>query len=127
MKNMKLVIFRQSLVPLLMLLMVVAGVIVPAPAQVGQSTLTGTVEDVSGAVIPGAAITLTDTNNQTQRTATSDAHGFFSFTSLPAYTYEAGLRSFSDIARFGAALGNVIYGIEPGNGRHWLSHGRHSQ
>ena len=34
---------------------------------------------------------------------------------VPAYTYEAGLRSFSDIARFGAALGNVIYGIEPGN------------
>jgi hypothetical protein len=29
--------------------------------------------------------------------------------------YEAGLMSFSDIARFGAALGNVIYGIEPIN------------
>jgi glycine betaine/proline transport system substrate-binding protein len=34
---------------------------------------------------------------------------------VPAYSYEAGLRSFSDIARFGTSLGNVIYGIEPGN------------
>jgi hypothetical protein len=81
-------VVRQSLVPLLVLLMVAAGVTVPARAQVGQSTLTGTVEDVSGAMISGAAITLTDTNNQTQRTARSDAHGFFSFTSLPASTYE---------------------------------------
>ncbi|MBV8341056.1 MAG: choline ABC transporter substrate-binding protein, partial [Gammaproteobacteria bacterium] len=34
---------------------------------------------------------------------------------VPAYTYAAGLRSFTDIARFGPALENTIYGIEPGN------------
>jgi glycine betaine/proline transport system substrate-binding protein len=34
---------------------------------------------------------------------------------VPAYSYTAGLRSFADIARFGPALGYVIYGIEPGN------------
>jgi glycine betaine/proline transport system substrate-binding protein len=34
---------------------------------------------------------------------------------VPVYSYQSGLRSFADIARFGAALGNVIYGIEPGN------------
>lgn len=34
---------------------------------------------------------------------------------VPAYTYEAGLRDFADIQRFGAALGHSIYGIEPGN------------
>jgi glycine betaine/proline transport system substrate-binding protein len=34
---------------------------------------------------------------------------------VPAYAYEAGLRDFSDIARFGAALGHAIYGIEAGN------------
>ena len=39
-------------------------------------------------VIAGAAITLTDTASQTQREATSDSHGFFSFTALPAATYE---------------------------------------
>jgi len=88
MENTASVIFRQSLVAMAMLLIFVGGSIIPALAQVGQATLTGTVEDASGAMIPGAAVTLTDTNNQTQRTATSDAHGFFSFTSLPASTYE---------------------------------------
>ena len=34
---------------------------------------------------------------------------------VPAYAYQAGLRSFADIARFGAALKYVVYGIEPGN------------
>ena len=33
----------------------------------------------------------------------------------PAYTYEAGLRSFADIERYAAQLHNSIYGIEPGN------------
>ena len=34
---------------------------------------------------------------------------------VPAYTYEAGLKDFNDIQRFGTQLNNSIYGIEPGN------------
>ena len=34
---------------------------------------------------------------------------------VPAYLYDAGLKDFADIRRFGPALGNSIYGIEPGN------------
>jgi glycine betaine/proline transport system substrate-binding protein len=34
---------------------------------------------------------------------------------VPAYTYEAGLRSFADIQRFATQLNSSIYGIEPGN------------
>ncbi len=34
---------------------------------------------------------------------------------VPAYTYAAGLKDFSDIRRFGPQLNNSIYGIEPGN------------
>lgn len=34
---------------------------------------------------------------------------------VPAYTYQAGLKDFADIQRFGAALGHALYGIEPGN------------
>lgn len=34
---------------------------------------------------------------------------------VPQYTYDAGLQSFQDIARFRDELGNKIYGIEPGN------------
>ncbi len=34
---------------------------------------------------------------------------------VPAYLYEAGLKSFTDIAKFKDKLGGKIYGIEPGN------------
>jgi len=34
---------------------------------------------------------------------------------VPAYTYDAGLKSFTDIQRFGPQLKNSIYGIEAGN------------
>jgi glycine betaine/proline transport system substrate-binding protein len=34
---------------------------------------------------------------------------------VPAYTWEAGLKSFKDIAKFKKELGGKIYGIEPGN------------
>ena len=34
---------------------------------------------------------------------------------VPDYTYQAGLKSFADIAKFKDQLGGKIYGIEPGN------------
>ena len=34
---------------------------------------------------------------------------------VPAYTYEAGLKSFADIAKFKDQLEGKVYGIEPGN------------
>jgi glycine betaine/proline transport system substrate-binding protein len=34
---------------------------------------------------------------------------------VPAYTYEAGLKSFADVSKFKDQLGGKIYGIEPGN------------
>jgi len=34
---------------------------------------------------------------------------------VPTYTYDEGLKSFQDIAKFKDKLGNKIYGIEPGN------------
>jgi glycine betaine/proline transport system substrate-binding protein len=34
---------------------------------------------------------------------------------VPAYTYEAGLKTFADIAKFKTQLAGKVYGIEPGN------------
>jgi glycine betaine/proline transport system substrate-binding protein len=34
---------------------------------------------------------------------------------VPAYTWDAGLKTFADIAKFNKQLGGKIYGIEPGN------------
>ena len=40
---------------------------------------------------------------------------------VPAYSYQAGLRDFADIRRFGAGLHHAIYGIEAGNdGNHHI-------
>src|SRR5580692_5840173 len=55
--------------------------------QVGGATLTATVTDSSGAVIPGAQATLTDVDSGTHRTGTSNGVGTVSFIGLPAATY----------------------------------------
>jgi hypothetical protein len=61
----------------------------PALAQIGQTgTLTGTVTDSTGAVLPGATITVTsDALIGGSRTATSDANGTYRFPALPPGRY----------------------------------------
>jgi hypothetical protein len=70
-------------------------------AQVGTASVSGTVEDGTGAVIPGATVTLTDNDTQTHRTLKSDSSGFFSFSNLPARTYTATfhMTGFADLTR----------------------------
>jgi len=52
-----------------------------------NASLTGTVEDNTGASIPGATITLVDNGTQQKRTVTSGGSGSFSFTTLPPGNY----------------------------------------
>lgn len=77
-----------------------------ASAQVGSATITGTVQDPSGALIPGATIVLKDSANQTTRTETSNKSGFFSFVNLSASTYQATVTAagFNSIVRKNIAL-----------------------
>lgn len=56
-------------------------------AQQLTATLTGTVTDSSGAVIPKATITVTQTTTNAARTVQSDDSGNYVLTSLPAGTY----------------------------------------
>ncbi len=51
----------------------------------------------------------------TVETVTTNLEGAKYTLAVPAYTYEAGLQSFEDIARFRDELNGQIYGIEPGN------------
>lgn len=55
----------------------------------GQTTaqLTGTVQDASGAVIPGAQVTLTDEANGSSRVVQSNGQGFYAFPSLVPDSY----------------------------------------
>ncbi|NMG39485.1 choline ABC transporter substrate-binding protein [Chelativorans sp. ZYF759] len=48
-------------------------------------------------------------------TVTTNLTGAKYTLAVPAYTYEAGLQSFEDIAEFRDQLNGQIYGIEPGN------------
>src|SRR5689334_14088340 len=58
-----------------------------ASAQAGGS-VTGTVKDTTGGVIPGATVTLMNTALSNQFTAVTDGQGAYSFPNLPVGRYD---------------------------------------
>jgi hypothetical protein len=56
-------------------------------AQSAAGTITGTVNDASGAVVPGAVVTIDNPVSGLSRTAKTDAAGRYQFTNLPRATY----------------------------------------
>ncbi|HEX6770746.1 MAG TPA: TonB-dependent receptor [Acidobacteriaceae bacterium] len=64
---------------------VLAGIAMLTSAGHAQyrASLRGTVTDPSGAVVPNATVTLTDTGTNQVMTATSDANGIYTFNGLP--------------------------------------------
>ena len=65
-----------------------AGLVGLASGQSIFATLSGTVADASGAVVPGASITLTNTASGDVRKSVSNQDGYYSFTSVPTGTYD---------------------------------------
>src|ERR1043165_957403 len=61
-----------------------------------SGTMTGTVTDPVGAVLPGALITITNVDNNFERTFTTDDRGDYTVTLLPAglYRIEVALAGF---------------------------------
>jgi hypothetical protein len=57
-------------------------------SQTASGDIKGTVADVTGAVLPGAAITVTNINTRVERSGTSDSAGGFRFFLLPPADYE---------------------------------------
>jgi hypothetical protein len=64
---------------------VMAGIAMLATVAHAQfrASITGTVTDTSGAVVPGATLTLTDNGTNAKQVRTSDNNGFYSFNALP--------------------------------------------
>ncbi|HUG81234.1 MAG TPA: carboxypeptidase-like regulatory domain-containing protein, partial [Bryobacterales bacterium] len=60
----------------------------PMPAQTGLGTVKGTVQDSTGAVVPGAAVTLTNDQTNITREAESSEVGNYEFTSVPLGPYK---------------------------------------
>ena len=69
----------------------------PAPAtastDAATGSISGTVEDTTGAVIPGATITLDNVATHTKRVTVSDAQGSFIFTAVDAGTFSLSIQS----------------------------------
>ena len=84
----------QSCIALLALLAVVAFGSVRVHAQELAATLSGTVTDASGAVIPNAKVTITlNTVGGAQRVVETDGSGNYTATNLPAGTYKVTVSS----------------------------------
>src|SRR5258708_6412733 len=67
-----------------------ASLLLSVPGAWAQSffaNLTGTVTDASGAVVPGATVTIQDVSTKVSRQIKTNASGYFSATNLPAGTY----------------------------------------
>lgn len=56
--------------------------------SINQSQVRGTITDQSGAVIPGAKVTITDVHTNISQTTTSNGSGAYAFTALTAADYE---------------------------------------
>jgi len=77
-----------KLVLSLALLVVCAVCVLPSGAQsFGTGTLLGVVTDPSGAVVPGATVTLVDTATSTERTTTTNESGRYIFLNIPPGNY----------------------------------------
>jgi hypothetical protein len=59
-----------------------------APAQTGVGSISGTIQDSMGRVIPGSRITLRNSDTRVERTARADGSGFYVFPSVVVGHYE---------------------------------------
>src|SRR5947207_10393333 len=103
----------------LLLLLACCAVHVGAQTVVGR--ISGTVKDATGAVVPSATVTVTNTATNLTRTATTDEDGFYTVTNLPVGTYTvlAEQKGFKKAVQGGNVLGadarlTVDIALEPG-------------
>ena len=69
---------------------VIIGVIVsqPVAAQVTTGSISGTVTDATGAIIPGASVAIRNVGTDLTRSVNADASGFYQAADLPVGPYE---------------------------------------
>ena len=87
------------------LLVLVLGA-TPASAQFDRGTISGTIKDAQGGVVPGATVTATSTATQQTRTTVTDGSGFYTFPNLQSGRYDvsAELQGFKRVNRQGVQL-----------------------
>ena len=78
----------QRIAAALALLLLVACLCIPATAQTVTGTLSGTVTDATGAVIPDLQVTAKNKETSLTRTAKTNAEGYYSMPFLPLGSYD---------------------------------------
>ena len=83
-----------------------AAMAAPVSAQATTGTLSGTVKDGTGAVLPGATIVITNTDTQLTRTIVTDVRGHYAAPDLPPgpYSVKGTLQGFNAALRTGITL-----------------------
>jgi len=82
------------------------GAVDTASAQVLKAQVLGTISDDTGAVIPGASVTLTETNTNVERVGETNESGLYVFTNLDPGVYDvsATMEGFSTALRSGIGV-----------------------
>lgn len=85
---------------------VVLSLALPVHAQTTGATLSGTVKDSSGAVLPGVTVVVTNTDTSGSRTVVTDRAGRFVASDLQPgpYSLKAALEGFTTVVRSGITL-----------------------
>ena len=91
---------RVRAVSSLVLIIACALIAHPLQAQVLYGSIVGSVTDASGAALPGATVTIEQTETKLTRDLVTDANGAYHFTAVPSGTYTVsvkmnGFRTFS--------------------------------
>jgi hypothetical protein len=89
--------------PVVASLLITAGL---GSAQITTGTISGTVRDSSGAVLPGSTITIQNVETGSTRTATADTRGYYSAPNLTLGQYEltVNIQGFQTAVRRGITL-----------------------
>ncbi len=78
----------------------------PAYAQLDRSSISGTIKDAQGGVVPGVTVTATSTATQQSRSTVTDGSGFYTFPNLQPGRYDisAELQGFKKATRASVPL-----------------------
>jgi protocatechuate 3,4-dioxygenase beta subunit len=69
--------------------LLIVGLPEPTFAQITAATISGTIKDETGGVLPGVAVEVKNLDTGLLRAATTDTHGYFTIPGLPPGRYEA--------------------------------------
>ena len=104
-----------------LMLALLLAIAMPAIAQLERGTISGTIKDTQGGVIPGATVTATNTQTQQASTTVTNGTGFYIFPNLlpGKYGVVAELQGFKKASNPNLQLDatgaiTIDFGLQPG-------------